>query len=82
MCPTHMVCSLLRQQEYLKEPTAEFKAIEARQSEFAAAQRAYKQEFVKKLDVSTLPDIVHRISSTALSGGTIPYMEQYGCIIS
>lgn len=42
------------QKEYLKEPTEEFKAMEARQSDFAAAQRAYKQEFIKKLDVSTI----------------------------
>ena len=48
------------QKEYLKEPTEEFKAMEARQSDFAAAQRAYKQEFVKKLDVS-MTDVVQEI---------------------
>ncbi|CAN0000960.1 unnamed protein product [Choristocarpus tenellus] len=41
------------QQEYLKEPTAEFKAMEAKQAEFAKAQRQYKADFVKVLNVST-----------------------------
>lgn len=67
------------QKEYLKEPTAEFKAMEARQSEFAAAQRAYKQDFVKKLDaflavetdeqaVSTL----NAMSNTVIQRGGLP----------
>lgn len=70
---------LCAQKEYLKEPTAEFKAMEARQSEFASAQRAYKQEFVKKLDaflavetdeqaVSTL----NAMSNTVIQRGGLP----------
>lgn len=53
--------------------------MEARQSEFAAAQRAYKQEFVKKLDaflavetdeeaVSTL----NAMSNTVIQRGGLP----------
>ncbi|CAN0533684.1 unnamed protein product [Ectocarpus sp. 12 AP-2014] len=67
------------QKEYLKEPTAEFKAMEARQADFSAAQRAYKQEFVKKLDaflaietdeeaVSTL----NAMSNTVIQHGGLP----------
>lgn len=69
----------LSQKEYLKEPTAEFKAMEARQSEFASAQRAYKQDFVKKLDaflaVETDEDAVstlNAISSTVIKRGGLP----------
>eukprot|EP00752_Nemacystus_decipiens_P003758 g3461.t2 len=67
------------EKEYLKEPTAEFKAIEARQSEFASAQRAYKQDFVKKLDaflaVETDEDAVstlNAMSNTVIQRGGLP----------
>ncbi|CAM9201942.1 unnamed protein product [Ectocarpus sp. 8 AP-2014] len=67
------------EKEYLKEPTAEFKAMESRQADFSAAQRAYKQEFVKKLDaflavetdeeaVSTL----NAMSNTVIQRGGLP----------
>lgn len=69
----------ISQKEYLKEPTAEFKAIEARQSEFASAQRAYKQEFVKKLDAflaaETDEDAVttlNAMSRTVIQRGGLP----------
>eukprot|EP00903_Cladosiphon_okamuranus_P017654 g16258.t1 len=67
------------EKEYLKEPTAEFKAIEARQSEFASAQRAYKQDFTKKLDaflaVETDEDAVstlNAMSNTVIQRGGLP----------
>ncbi|CAM9110832.1 unnamed protein product [Discosporangium mesarthrocarpum] len=48
--PVEQAGAVKYQQEYLTEPTAEFKAIEASQAEFAKAQRLYKADFNKKLD--------------------------------
>ena len=67
------------QKEYLKEPTEEFKAMEARQSDFAAAQRAYKQEFVKKLDVST--STVQDISKKQENWCRLDFLFENECVL-
>ncbi|CAM9757766.1 unnamed protein product, partial [Phaeothamnion confervicola] len=63
------------QNEYLTEPTDEFKAMEKAQGEFRKAQRAYKAEFDKMLDTflaaKTDDELVKRLSAVTAKQGLV-----------